>query len=85
VLGKAASLLLREHELPVDEHVELPLVTGDDRRLRSRIRRDLGRETRGPSVITVSDGAVVDLDAHAATLSRARLGSAEAPTYTRLV
>ena len=40
-----------------------------------RPRFDLGRETRGPAVVAVSDGAVVDLDAHAenATVAQVRV------------
>jgi hypothetical protein len=71
VLGKAAFALLREDELTVEHDVELPLSARDDLGLRRRGRVDLGRETRGPAVIAVSDRAVVDLDAHEEKLSAA--------------
>jgi hypothetical protein len=57
--------LLGEHELAVQEHVELRLRTLDDLGSGVGARVDLGRETRGPVVVTASDGAVIDLDAHA--------------------
>ena len=85
MLGEAAFPLLREHDLPVEEHVELRLRTLDDLGVRRRARVDLGRETRGPAVVTASDGAVVDFDAHDRNLPGRRLGTAEAPPYTRLV
>lgn len=60
-VGPSSLTLLREDELPVDDHVELALLalrhlggvpgTGD-----------LGHETRGPLVVPASDGAVEDLD-----------------------
>jgi hypothetical protein len=34
--------------------------------------REHGRETRGPTVVAVSDGAVEDLDAHDCNLSEPR-------------
>jgi hypothetical protein len=58
--------LLREEQALAREHVELALLALDGRRLDPRSVRDLGRETRGPPVVAVSDGAVVDLDLHAA-------------------
>jgi hypothetical protein len=73
VLGKPPLALLREDELTVDQDVELRLLAGDDLGVGRRARVDLGRETRGPAVIPVSDGAVVDLDAHDRNLS-ARVG-----------
>jgi hypothetical protein len=65
VLGESPFALLGEHELAVNEHVELRLRPLDDLGLPGRARVDLGRETRGPAVIAASDRAVVDLDAHA--------------------
>jgi len=62
-LREAALALLREDELPVTAHVELALLTLDDRRVVA-VCVQRGRETRGPRVVAVSDGAVVDLDAH---------------------
>jgi hypothetical protein len=64
VLGESSLPLLREEQPAAGEHVELALLALDDRRLEPRPVRDLGRETRGPPVVTVSDGAVVDLDLH---------------------
>jgi hypothetical protein len=66
VLGKSSLPLLREEQAFVGEHVELALFALDGCRLDPRPIRDLGRETRGPPVVAVSDGAVVDLDLHAA-------------------
>jgi hypothetical protein len=62
VLGKAAALLLREEELTVDKDVELALAALLDLGLVLRLRVQLGRETRGPLVVAVSDGAVLDQD-----------------------
>jgi hypothetical protein len=63
VLGEAALLLLREDELGVPEHVELALRALLDLRLVLGLGVQLGRETRGPRVVAVSDGAVLDQDA----------------------
>jgi hypothetical protein len=62
-LRVTADLLLREDELPVRDHVELALLAlaGDGV---EPVGVQLGRETRGPFVVTSSDGAVVDLDLH---------------------
>ena len=56
-------VLLREDQLPVGEHVVLTLRALLDVGLVFRLGVDLGRETRGPCVIGVSDGAVLDEDA----------------------
>ena len=64
MLGEAPLLLLAEDQLPVHEDVELALLARDDLGLVRRPLVELGRETRGPTVIAVSDGAVVDLDLH---------------------
>ena len=61
--GKAALLLLREDELAVPEHVELALRPFLDLGLVLGLGVQLGRETRGPRVVAVSDGAVLDQDA----------------------
>jgi hypothetical protein len=63
VLGEPALLLLREDQLTVGEHVELALRTLLDVGLVLRLGVQLGRETRGPGVVSVSDGAVLDQDA----------------------
>jgi hypothetical protein len=55
--------LLGEDELAVGEDVELRLRAFADRGLES-LSVQLGRETRGPSVVPASDGAVENLDAH---------------------
>jgi hypothetical protein len=70
VLGEPSLALLRKDELAVDQDVVLRLLAGDDLGGCGRALVDLGRETRGPPVIPVSDGAIVDLDAHARTLPR---------------
>src|SRR5919202_3731805 len=62
-LGESPVALPREQELAVGDHVELALLALDGRRFVVRPSVDLGRETRGPAVIAVSDGAVEDLDA----------------------
>ena len=62
VLGEATFLLLREDQLAVDEYVVLALRTLFDLRFMLRLGVQLGRETRGPCVVAVSDGAVLDQD-----------------------
>ena len=62
MLGEAALALLAEDQLPVGENVELALLAGDNLCLVRRFPIELGRETRSPAVIAVSDGAVIDLD-----------------------
>jgi hypothetical protein len=57
-------LLLGEEQLPVGDDVELTLLARDGLGLVSGGLVQLGRETRGPAVIAVSDGAVEDLDLH---------------------
>ena len=64
MLREAAFLLLREDQLPVGDDIELALLTRDGVSVVSGARVQLGRETRGPAVIAVSDGAVEDLDPH---------------------
>jgi len=64
VLREAAFLLLREDQAPVGDDVELTLLTRHDLGLVSGALVQRGRETRGPAVIAVSDGAVEDLDPH---------------------
>ncbi len=69
--GEAAGLLLREHDLAVDDDVELPLASGLDFGVMVGLPVQLGRETRGPFVVTVSDGAVEDANArHAENLAK---------------
>jgi len=60
--------VLREHELAVDDHVELATVTRDDRGLETGVLQ-LGRDTRGLVVVAVSDGAVEDLGGHGRELT----------------
>ena len=62
MLREPALLLLREDQPPVGEHVVLALRALFDRGLVPCVVQ-LGRETRGPRVIAVSDGAVLDQDA----------------------
>jgi len=64
VLREAALALLREHELAVPEDVELAVLALERLHVEAESVDQLGRETRSPSVVAVSDGAVVDLDAH---------------------
>ena len=62
VLREPAGLLLREDHLAVDDNVELALgaFLGDGLVLRLGVQ--LGRETRGPLVVAVSDRAVENAD-----------------------
>jgi len=60
VLRETSLLLLREDELPPGEHVELALPAGLDLGLVLGLGVQLGRETRGPFVVAVSDRAVED-------------------------
>ena len=62
MLRKPPGLLLREDQLPVGEHVVLALPALLDLGLVLGLVVQLGRETRGPRVIAVSDGAVLDQD-----------------------
>jgi hypothetical protein len=62
VVREAPFLLLREHELTVHEHVELALAALLDLGVMLGLGAQLGRETRGPLVVSVSDGAVEDAD-----------------------
>jgi hypothetical protein len=61
-LGEAFLGLLREEQHVARVHVELALLAGDRCRGASRLCRYLGRETRGPSVVTASDGAEENAD-----------------------
>src|SRR4029078_3089934 len=63
-LRKAALALLGENDLAVGDDVELALLSRNRLGLVGRLLLQLGRETRGPFVIAVSDGAVKDLDLH---------------------
>ena len=69
VLGEASFGLLREDKPPVGDHVVLALRALDRLRVVALVGQ-LSRETRGSFVVAGSDGAVEDLDAHAAHRSR---------------
>jgi len=56
-------LALREDDRSVGDDVELTLAALECLGLEA-VLPQLGRETRGPSVVAASDGAVEDLDAH---------------------
>ena len=60
VLRETALLLLGEDQLTVDEHVVLALVALLDLGVVLGLLVQLGRETRGPCVVAVSDGAVLN-------------------------
>jgi hypothetical protein len=60
VFREATRLLLGEDELIVREHVELARTARSDLGLVVGLAVQLGRETRGPLVVAVSDGAVED-------------------------
>jgi hypothetical protein len=63
VLREPTFPLFREDELAVGEHVVLALLSFLDLGLVLGLGVQLGRETRGPRVVAVSDGAVLDQDA----------------------
>ena len=63
MLREPALLLLGEDQLTLCEHVELTLAALLDLGFVLRLGVQLGRETRGPRVVAVSDGAVLDEDA----------------------
>jgi hypothetical protein len=63
VLRESTFPLFREDELAVGEHVVLALLSFLDLGLVLGLGVQLGRETRGPRVVAVSDGAVLDQDA----------------------
>jgi hypothetical protein len=60
VLREPPLLFLREDELVVSEDVVLTLLALFDLGFVLRLGVQLGRETRGPCVVAVSDGAVED-------------------------
>ncbi len=62
VLREPALLLLGEDQLVVREHVVLALRALFDLGLVLSFVVQLGCETRGPCVVAVSDGAVLDQD-----------------------
>ena len=66
--------MLREDQCPLGEDVELALAPRDSLRVEA-LAAQLGRETRGPRVVAVSGGAVVDLDAHEPMLARGELAA----------
>ena len=70
-VGEPALLLLREDQLTVREHVVLASAALLDLGLVLRLGVQLGRETRSPCVVAVSDGAV--LNENAATSQTYRL------------
>jgi hypothetical protein len=63
VVREPAFLLFRKDEFSSSEHVELPLAALFDLGLVVGLGVQLGRETRSPRVVAVSDGAVLDQDA----------------------
>ena len=72
MLREAALLLLRENEPAVGDHVVLALRSFERLGVEALLLQ-LSRETRGSYVVTASDGAVEDLDAHAAHRNHAAL------------
>ena len=75
MLGKAPCVLLRKEQLGVRQHVELAVAALLDLGLVLRLGVQLGRETRGPLVVAVSDRAVLDQHLrHAAQATRGRGG-----------
>jgi hypothetical protein len=78
VLGEPTLLLLREDERAVRQHVVLALGALFDLCLVLGLVVQLGRETRGPCVVAVSDGAVLDQNFRHAENLPASEGFAEA-------
>ena len=64
MLREAALLLLRENEPAAGDDVVLALRSFERLGVEALLLQ-LSRETRGSYVVTASDGAVEDLDAHA--------------------
>ena len=62
MLGEAPDLLLGKDGLAVDVNLELARLAFFDLGLVLRLGVQLGRETRGPFVVAVSDRAVEDAD-----------------------
>ncbi len=60
MLGETARFLLREEDLAIDDDVELTLASGLVLGFVLRLLVQLGRETRGPVVVAISDRAVLD-------------------------
>ena len=60
MLREPAFLLLGEDQLVISQHVVLALRAFFDLGVVLRVGVQLGRETRGPCVVAVSDGAVED-------------------------
>lgn len=62
MLWKSVFLLLGEDQFAIREHVVLAVAALLDLGLVLRLGVQLGRETRSPCVVAVSDGAVLDQD-----------------------
>ena len=62
MLRESTLLLLGEDQLTVGKHVVLALAALFDLGFVLRLGVQLGRETRSPCVVAVSDGAVLDQD-----------------------
>jgi hypothetical protein len=62
VLWEAPLLLFRENQPTVRDNVELAVAASFDLGIVLRLGVQLGRETRGPLVVPVSDRAVLDED-----------------------
>ena len=84
MLGEAVLHLLREDDLCVAEDVELALPAGLDLGLVLGLGVQLGRETRGPFVVAVSDGAILNQDpGHAENVAESHLQSPPEPGSAR--
>src|SRR5207237_10035180 len=71
VVRPASLVLLREDERAVGDDVELGLLAFANRGV-DPVVVQLGRETRSPSVVPASDGAVEDLDRHVESVPGAK-------------
>ena len=85
VLREAAFLLFRKDQLAVGDDVELTLPARYCVGVMSRALVQLGRETRSPAVIAVSDGAVEDLDLHLTEPTEAHGRSRALQTNSRVL
>jgi hypothetical protein len=75
MLREVPRLLLGEDQLTLREHVELPVAARLDLGLVLGLCVQLGRETRSPLVVAVSDWAVEDAHASHRETLRPRVGS----------
>jgi hypothetical protein len=76
LVGKPTGLGFREDQVAVGQDVELALASRRGLGLEARLVVNGGRETRGPSVVAASGGAVEDLDGHESQSTTPRIPGA---------